>query len=104
MSAILSRRSVLQTGALVAAGALLPAARAAAEAPTLKAAGLGPFLAVYRREVEALAEKLRPRFEAGELHAYNDADGEAEERLGLMGYDPPMFVSLRLCESEVRGG
>ena len=31
----------------------------------------------YARRIEHIAEQLRPRFEAGELHGYNDADSRA---------------------------
>lgn len=38
--------------------------------------------AEYQREIESLAEHLRPRFEAGELHAWRESDhGEGEDRL-----------------------
>jgi hypothetical protein len=43
--------------------------------------GLGPLRAEYLRTVEAFAERLRPRFESGELYGYGvdeDADCELE--------------------------
>lgn len=72
-----TRRGFLAALGVGAAALAVPVGAMAAS--TSGPAGLEALRGWYRREIEKLAEELRPRFEAGELRAYRDSDFDDED-------------------------
>ncbi len=57
---------------------------------------------VYRAEIERLAQELRPRFESGELHGYNNEDGDRESLPCGAPLDAPVICApIHLLERRI---
>jgi hypothetical protein len=94
-----SRRGFIAAFGAATAAAALPAGAAAGPAAPARwadAKGLIPALrAAYAAELERFAERLRPRFESGELRGFTDDDMERE--FGDRSWVAPLWKLEKLC-------
>ena len=97
------RRDVLRAGAIALGAALLPKPAAAVNP---EPGMLERLRQDYARRVEALAERLRPRFESGELHGFREYDGDRMDRAWCERrgepFDPEYRPPAWRIEEEVR--
>jgi hypothetical protein len=85
-----ARRDLLRAGVAALGVAVLPSAgQAAAPRTATVEDAVAMWRPEYLRLVERIAEENKARFVSGELHGFNDADGDAIEDERLAGFYGP---------------